>query len=238
MTLNEEERERLLDVFGEFIYVADFYTYELLYMNENSLKFLNITPEEYKHKKCYEIIQGYDAPCSFCTNKYLSYEQAYLWEFKNPYLGRHFSIQDKLIDWGGRKARIELSFNITEYKEKVEALEHKISSMLESIPGGICQIADNGLLSVLWYNDSFLDIIGYTKEQFKKELNCTARYIFPEDIAMAAATLEKAKQTRQTQLVEIRVRRRDGEGLTLLMTANYSPSSYGLVLPGLLQRAC
>ena len=56
MALNENEREQLLDAFGEYIYVADFYTYELLYMNENSLKALNITPASYKHKKCYELI--------------------------------------------------------------------------------------------------------------------------------------------------------------------------------------
>ncbi len=231
MALNEQERERLLDVFGEFIYVADFHTYELLYMNEHSLKFLNLTHESYKHKKCYELIQGTDSPCSFCTNKYLSYDQVYTWEYKNPYLGRHFSIHDKLIDWDGRRARIELSFDITEIKEEVQTLESKMASMLESIPGGICQLADDGLLTVLWHNDAFLKILGYTREEFKAELNDTAGYIVPEDVAIAAAMLEKAKQTRRTQLFEMRANRRDGEVLTLLTSASYSPSAVGASCP-------
>ena len=33
MSQYENEREQLLDVFGEFLYVADVHTYELLYMN-------------------------------------------------------------------------------------------------------------------------------------------------------------------------------------------------------------
>lgn len=73
-----KDQEQLLDVFGEYLYVADFQTYELLYMNERSLEILNLTPENYKQKKCYEVIQGRDAPCPFCTNKYLSYDKVYV----------------------------------------------------------------------------------------------------------------------------------------------------------------
>ena len=167
MSQYENEREQLLDVFGEFLYVADVHTYELLYMNERGLNLLNLDPKNYKYKKCYEVIQGSDSPCSFCTNKYLSYDHVYMWEYKNPYLGRHFSIHDKLIDWQGRKSRIELSFDITDFKYKVQTLENKIESIVESIPGGICQMADDGHLSILWHNDAFLKIIGYTREQFK-----------------------------------------------------------------------
>ena len=118
MSQHGNEREQLLNAFGEFVYVADIHTYELLYMNERCLNFLNLSPENYKHKKCYEIIQGVDAPCPFCTNKYLSYDQVYMWEYKNPYLGRHFSIHNKLIDWHGHKSRIELSFDITDFKKQ------------------------------------------------------------------------------------------------------------------------
>ena len=216
MSQYENEREQLLDVFGEFLYVADVHTYELLYMNERGLNLLNLDPKNYKYKKCYEVIQGSDSPCSFCTNKYLSYDHVYMWEYKNPYLGRHFSIHDKLIDWQGRKSRIELSFDITDFKYKVQTLENKIESIVESIPGGICQMADDGHLSILWHNDAFLKIIGYTREQFKAELNGTADYVLPEDMATLAAALEKTKRTRQTQLLEMRIRRRDGESRTLL----------------------
>ena len=225
MSQHGNEREQLLNAFGEFVYVADIHTYELLYMNERCLNFLNLSPENYKHKKCYEIIQGVDAPCPFCTNKYLSYDQVYMWEYKNPYLGRHFSIHNKLIDWHGHKSRIELSFDITDFKNKVQTLENKIESILESIPGGICQLADDGQMTILWNNETFLRIIGYTQEQFETELNGTADYILPQDMAMVAAALEKTKRTHQTQLLEMRIRRRDGEVRTLLTTVGYSHPS-------------
>lgn len=225
MSQHGNEREQLLNAFGEFVYVADIHTYELLYMNERCLNFLNLSPENYKHKKCYEIIQGVDAPCPFCTNKYLSYDQVYMWEYKNPYLGRHFSIHNKLIDWHGHKSRIELSFDITDFKNKVQTLENKIESILESIPGGICQLADDGQMTILWNNETFLRIIGYTQEQFETELNGTADYILPQDMAMVAAALEKTKRTHQTQLLEMRIRRRDGEVRTLLTTIGYSHPS-------------
>ena len=73
-------QEQLLDIFGEFIYVADFETYDLLFMNERSLNILGLTSDTYKHKKCYEAIQGRDAHCPFCTNKYLRYDRIYAWD--------------------------------------------------------------------------------------------------------------------------------------------------------------
>lgn len=102
-----------------------------------------------------------------------------------------FSIHNKLIDWHGHKSRIELSFDITDFKNKVQTLENKIESILESIPGGICQLADDGQMTILWNNETFLRIIGYTQEQFETELNGTADYILPQDMAMVAAALEK-----------------------------------------------
>ena len=77
----------------------------------------------------------------------------------------------------------------------MQTLEYKMASILESIPGGICQVADDGLMTVLWYNDAFLKTVGYTVEQFKSELNSKAGYIFSEDMAAVAAAMEKAKQT-------------------------------------------
>lgn len=64
MSQNENGQERLLDVFGEFLYVADVHTYELLYMNERAINLLNLNPENYKYRKCYEVIQGTDASYS------------------------------------------------------------------------------------------------------------------------------------------------------------------------------
>lgn len=46
---------------------------------------------------------------SFCTNKYLSEDEFYEWEFHNPFLKRTYMIKDRIVDWEGRKARLEMS---------------------------------------------------------------------------------------------------------------------------------
>ena len=68
--------------------------------------------------KQYEIIQGRSSPCPFCTNKYLKKNQTYEWEFYNPLLKRNFIIKDRMLNWHGHSARIELSHDTysTEYK--------------------------------------------------------------------------------------------------------------------------
>lgn len=58
MSQHGNEREQLLNAFGEFVYVADIHTYELLYMNERCLNFLNLSPENYKHKN---VMKSYRA---------------------------------------------------------------------------------------------------------------------------------------------------------------------------------
>ena len=68
--------------------------------------------------KCYEFLQHRDAPCPFCTNRFLSREECYAWEYTNPITGVRHLLNDRLIDWNGRDARIEVGFEITARKEE------------------------------------------------------------------------------------------------------------------------
>ena len=58
----------LLEDISELVYVADSETYDMLYLNGEGKKDFGISPEELEGKKCYEVLQGRDAPCEFCTN--------------------------------------------------------------------------------------------------------------------------------------------------------------------------
>ena len=42
-------QEQLLDIFGEFIYVAVLETYDVLFMNERSVNILGLTSDTYIH---------------------------------------------------------------------------------------------------------------------------------------------------------------------------------------------
>ena len=108
---HEDCPESLLQIImedvDEIVYVSDIATYEILYLNEFGKKVFGLT-DIGKGRKCYEVLQGIDAPCPFCTNQFLNCETFYTWELTNPISHRHYLLRDKLIRWNGRLARLEL----------------------------------------------------------------------------------------------------------------------------------
>lgn len=93
-------------------YASTVDTYELLYMNEYTLKIFGETKESIVGKKCYKIIQKRDEPCPFCTNSILKLNEIYKWKFYNEALDRHFSISDTLVMHEDKLVRLETAFDI------------------------------------------------------------------------------------------------------------------------------
>lgn len=114
----------LLNEISELVYVSDPETYELLFVNQTGCQTLHL--ENYKHKKCYEILQGKTSPCEFCTNDRLCDDNFYTWEFTNPSIGRHFLLKDKIIQWRGKTARMEIAFDITELELQKQELKNML----------------------------------------------------------------------------------------------------------------
>lgn len=114
----------LLNEISELVYVSDPETYELLFVNQTGCQTLHL--ENYKHKKCYEILQGKTSPCEFCTNDRLCDDNFYTWEFTNPSIGRHFLLKDKIIQWRGKTARMEIAFDIAERELQKQELKNML----------------------------------------------------------------------------------------------------------------
>ena len=114
----------LLNEISELVYVSDPETYELLFVNQTGCQTLH--RENYKHKKCYEVLQGKTSPCEFCTNDRLCDDNFYTWEFTNPSIGRHFLLKDKIIQWRGKTARMEIAFDITERELQKQELKNML----------------------------------------------------------------------------------------------------------------
>lgn len=114
---------KLIDEIAEIIYVADTETYELLYLNSSGKRLFDA--QNYKGDKCYRVLQGRDAPCKFCTNHLLSEDSVYTWRFTNRITNRHFILKDKLIEWNGRPARMEIGFDLTEQEKHEQLLKSK-----------------------------------------------------------------------------------------------------------------
>lgn len=71
-------------------YLSDMDTYELLYLNRKARELYRIkSNEDVVGKKCYEVLQGEDSPCSFCTNHLLNTETFYVNEYYNPFVGKY-----------------------------------------------------------------------------------------------------------------------------------------------------
>jgi signal transduction histidine kinase/CheY-like chemotaxis protein len=122
----ESDRRRLsvvLEGIEELISVVDPDTYELLHVNT---AFERVWGEDVIGRKCYQVIQGQDAPCPFCTNDRIFGEHVgspWVWEYLNKFTKRWYRCTDKAIRWiDGRMVRFELASDITNLKTIEESL--------------------------------------------------------------------------------------------------------------------
>lgn len=110
---------------SELMYVSDMDTYELLFVNEAGKKIFQIG-DDLSGLKCYKALQGFNEPCSFCTNKLLKQNETYSWEYTNPIIKKHYLLKDRLIEWDGRTARMEIAFDITEANNEKNELKKRL----------------------------------------------------------------------------------------------------------------
>ncbi|MBQ4346970.1 MAG: diguanylate cyclase, partial [Firmicutes bacterium] len=115
----EDYNSLILDNSGSVCYISDIDTYELIHVNKDGMDMLGFkSPEEYKGKKCYNIIQGLDAPCPFCSNNKLIEGIDYRWEHYNGKLNKWFDNKDTLLHINGRLCHLEIAKDISVRREK------------------------------------------------------------------------------------------------------------------------
>lgn len=211
----------MMDEYVGNVYVSDIENYELLYLNKNACDTLRTRPEAVLGRKCYEVIQGRTSPCPFCTNDRICEEEVYEWEFFNPVLERTFMIKNRVIDWNGRRARIELSHDMYSTEYKLAKKDREREALIRTIPGGFARVDASDRRTILWYGAGFLQLIGYTKEQFEQELNAQCTYIHPDDLTRMHALMQTIKETGESEIMEIRVITHSGETRILMITLCY-----------------
>lgn len=100
------------DNLDEMVYVSDVDTYELVYMNKHLRQSLGLGDDaQYQGKMCYQLLQGADAPCPFCTNCQLKEGEFVSWIHKNPVLDKRVLLKDTLVPYNGRNYRMELAID-------------------------------------------------------------------------------------------------------------------------------
>lgn len=110
------------------IYLSDPETYELIFLNKKTRDMFGFDETEYIGKSCYKLLQGFDSPCTFCTNQILDPDgSSYLWERYNPVLDRNFLLKDCLLDLDGKLARMEICTDITDNEPVSRSLQRRLS---------------------------------------------------------------------------------------------------------------
>lgn len=211
----------MLDEYIGNVYISDMETYELLYLNKSSCETLGRTPQQLLGRKCYEVIQGRTSPCPFCTNDRLTEDEFYEWEFYNPVLDRTFMIKNRIVDWDGHRARLELSHDNYSLEYSLAKKDREKEAIIRTIPGGFARVDARDLKTILWYGGGFLQLIGYTAEQFETELHSQCTYVHPQDIDRAIAVMQNSQETGEDTIIESRIITHSGETRILTMTFSY-----------------
>lgn len=224
MQLNEQLQlcfRSVLDTYEGNAYISDMDTYELLYVNQTSCEVLGAPASKVVGHKCYEMIQGRTAPCPFCTNDKLCREEFYRWEFFNPTLGRSFLIRDLEINWEGHRARLELSHDTYSAEYKLAKKDQERDALINSVHGGFARVDARDMRTILWYSGGFLDLIGYTKDQFVQDLHSQCTYVHPDDLEQMTTIMEQSRITGKPTAAEGRVVTHDGTIKILALTFSF-----------------
>lgn len=175
MNLIRKTYESIIDNTGIDIYVNDFYTHEILYINK-SMAAPYGGKEAFDNGKCWEVLfPGKTGPCDFCPQKYIVDENGkpssvYTWDYCRAFDGAWFRVFSAAFYWtDGRLAHVVSSADITDNKQKEATIQYMANyDELTDLPNRrkliidgrryIQQIQDDENIYVL-----FFDIDGFKK---------------------------------------------------------------------------
>ena len=126
----------ILDGMQTAIYVRDFKSYELIYLNRRAREIFGMDEgETLAEQKCYVRFHHQNAACRDCPARLRNIEQTAPQEKMID--GRIYATRGKVIDWCGREAYIEYLIDVTDTKQVSEqlrltneSLEKKYEEML------------------------------------------------------------------------------------------------------------
>lgn len=122
--------ENLLDNTGIDIYINDFHTHEILYVNKSmAAPYGGVS--QFMGKRCWEVLfPEKTGPCDFCPQEKLVDDEGnptkvYSWNYQRPLDGSWFRVFSKAFRWvDGRLAHLVSSADITENKRNEALIEY------------------------------------------------------------------------------------------------------------------
>ncbi|MGI5895859.1 MAG: PAS domain-containing protein [Oscillospiraceae bacterium] len=131
-------------------------------------------------------------------------------------------------DEGANRGCICAFTDVTE----LETLNATLQFLNDNAPGGICEVKLNGSFTLIFANEAFYHILGYTPAQLREELdNKLILLTHPDDVDLFQAVIQNARESGQKNFeYEKRVRRRDGSVIWLLVRGAFTKNAGETVL--------
>ncbi|MBT4508321.1 PAS domain S-box protein [Desulfobacula sp.] len=216
----QASQKRFLTVLNSLdatIYVADFTTYEILFMNDYMKK---VFKKDATGKICWDIFRASSGPCSNCTNNKLLDENkkptgVCIWQGQNPVSKRWYVNYDRAIEWtDGQMVKLQIAIDITDQKKAEEKLlqsEGQYREYFEGIFSGTYISNPDGKLIAC--NKEYKNIFGFGSTQQAMDTPIKALCVNPDE---RVGFLNLLKNKKQITGYEPNLKKIDGTRLNLI----------------------
>ena len=213
-----QERAQVLSIFdtmGQYAYVVNPSTYEILFANKAMQKAYGTILEG---RICYEVLQQADYPCSFCGNLALiqNPDQVLHKEHESTVLGQHLLITEKVISWpDGRDVIFKFGMDVTERIKAENALrnsQERFQLAMDATRDGLWDW--NVETNDIYFSPAYTTMLGYAPGEIAASIRFWSDNVHPDDLPLAWERITDCLENRLEKFeVEFRMRTKAGDWL-------------------------
>jgi len=217
---------KLLDVFEDGIYVIND-NYIIEYMNKTMRSMFG----EGIGKKCHQVLQSSDTPCTRCKfNEVFIHNETHHSEVYIESVGKMFALSElPMVKQDKNMSKLCIYRDISHrmhQEAKLKSSQESYQRLFNHVGCGVFISSKKGRF--IDVNPTLLKMLGYQdKEEFLSLDLATDVYLKPEDRRRYTEIIEKKGQVID---YEVQWRRRDGNILHILLTSNVRYDSKGEIL--------